>query len=172
MIDSQGKIKGRVSIIDILIVLAVLALAAGLLYRRATPRLQDILRPADEFYIVFEVNRIRSVIAENSVEVGDLLFRQHERQPLGRIVAIERHPATDVMRRSDGTAIMAVMEDRYNLHITIEAVGSITPSGYFVNGIDHIATSAEIVLANNRIHFPLARVQFVGTELPRELPEE
>ena len=166
MIDSQGKIKGRVSIIDILIVLAVLALAAGLVYRRATPRLQEILRPSDEFYIVFEVNRIRSIIAENSVEVGDLIFRQHERQPLGTIVAIERHPATDIMRRTDGTAIIAEMEDRYNLHITVEAIGSITNSGYIVNGNDHIATSAEIVLANNRIHFPLARVHFVGQELP------
>jgi len=166
MINSQGRIMGRVSIIDILIILAVLALALGFVYRRAAPGLQDILRPDEQFYIVFEVNRIRSVIAADAIEVGDLMFRQHDTQPLGRIISIEKFPATDFMRRTDGSAIIAEMEDRYNLHITLESVGSITDSGFFVNGNDHIAASADVVIASNRVHFPLARVQFIGEELP------
>jgi len=161
MIDNQGRIKGRVSIIDILIVLAVLALVAGFVYRQATPHIADILRPDDTFQVTFEVNRIRSVIAEDAVVVGDLVFRQHDRQALGRIVAVDRHPATEVMQRSDGSAVLATMDDRYSLHITIEATGSISNSGVFVNGNDAISPGAEIVLINRRFIFPLARVYSV-----------
>ncbi|MCL2571376.1 MAG: DUF4330 domain-containing protein [Defluviitaleaceae bacterium] len=164
MIDAQGKIKGRVSIIDIVIVLALLGLIVGFVYRNAAPHIETVLRPDDNFYVTFEVNRIRSVIAEDAVVVGEYVFRQHDRQPLGRIVAIDKLPATEVMQRSDGTAVLATMEDRYSLHITIEATGSITESGFFANGNDAIAPGAEIILVNRRFIFPLARVYSVSLD--------
>ena len=158
MIDNQGRIKGRVSIVDILIVLAVIALMVGFVYRQAAPRIGEILRPDEEFQITFEVNRIRSVIAEDAIVIGEYVFRQHDRQPLGRIISVERHPATDIMMRSDGTAVLATMEDRYALHITIAATGSVSESGFLVNGNDHIAPGVEVALINRRFIFPLARV--------------
>ena len=167
MIDNQGKIQGRVSIVDILIVLAVLALAAGFVYRQATPHIADILRPDDTFYVTFEVNRIRSVIAEDAIVIGDQVFRQHAaHQSLGTIVAVEYLPATEVMLRTDGTAINAVMEGRYSLRITVESTGSITGAGFFANGNDHMAPGGEVALINSRFIFPLARVYAVGEERP------
>ena len=167
MIDNQGRIKGRVSIVDIIIVLAIVALVAGLIYRQATPHLADILRPDDEFYVTFEVRRMRDIIVDNSVEIGDVLFRQHDRsQPLGTIVAIERFPATDILPRTDGTAVLATMEQRYNLHITIAAIGTVAAGGYFVNGVDHMAPGSEIALINNRVIFPFGRVYSVGDVRP------
>jgi len=162
MVDNHGRIKGRVSIVDIIIVLAVLGLVAGFIYRQAAPQIGAILRPDDEFYITFEVNRIRSVIAEDAVVVGDLVFRQHDRQPLGRIIYVERRPATEIMQRTDGSAILAQMEDRYALHITIEAMGTVSESGFLVNGNDPMAPGAEVALINRRFIFPLARVYSVN----------
>ena len=164
MVDKQGRLFGRISIVDIAIIIVVLALGAGFAYRRVAPHLDDILRPDETFYVTFEVNRIRSVIVDDAVVVGELLFRQHDRQALGRIVAVERMPAREIMQRTDGTAILATMEGRYALHITIEATGSITGSGYLVNGNDHMAPGAEVVLINSRVIFPLARVFSVGRE--------
>ena len=162
MIDRQGKIFGRISLVDIIIVLAILLLIAGLVYRRATPRFADMLRPDDTFYITLEVNRIRNIIAEDSVIVGDMLFRQHERLPLGRIVSVERHPATEILlRRSDGTAILAEMEERYMLLITVEATGSVTERGYFINGIDHIAPNSGVQLVSRTVFLPTARVHSI-----------
>ena len=167
MIDNQGKIRGRVSIVDILIVVVVLALAVGFVYRRATPHIGEILRPDDTFYVTFEVNRIRSVITEDAIVIGDRVFRQHAtHQPLGTIVAVERLPATDVLLRSDGTAVNVTMEGRYTLKITLEAVGSITDAGFFANGNDHVAPGSEAALINSRFVFPSARVFAVGTEHP------
>jgi len=167
MIDNQGKIRGKVSIIDIIIVLVVLALAIGFIYRQATPHIADILRADDTVYITFEVNRIRSVIAEDAVVVGDSVFRQHAaRQALGTIVAVEHLPATEVMQRADGTAVNAIMEGRYSLRITIESTGNSTNSGFFANGNDHLAPGGEVALINSRFIFPLARVYSVSTERP------
>ncbi|MCL2379115.1 MAG: DUF4330 domain-containing protein [Defluviitaleaceae bacterium] len=167
MIDNQGKIRGRVSIIDIILILVVVTLAVGFLYRRATPHITEILRADTPFYVTFEVNRIRSIIAEDTVIIGDRVFRQHAaRQALGTIVAVDRVPATDVMQRADGTALLAPMEGRYSLRITIEASGNIGDAGFIVNGNDHLATGSEVAIINNRFIFPLATVYYIGTERP------
>jgi len=167
MVDNQGKIRGRVSIIDIILVLVILALAAGFVYRRATPHITEILEGDATFYVTFEVNRIRSVIAEDAVVIGDRVFRQHAtHQSLGTIVDIQHMPATEIMMRTDGTAILATMEERYSLRITIQATGSITNAGYFVNGNDHLSPGGEVAIINNRFIFPLARIYYVGIERP------
>jgi len=165
MIDKQGKISGRVSVIDIILVLVVLALIAGFAYRRATPHIGAILQGDAPFYVTFEVNRIRGAIAADAVVIGDQVFRQHAtQQPIGTIVAIERYPATEVMMRTDGTALVATMEDRYSLRITVRSTGSITPAGYFANGNDHLAPGGEVALINSQFIFPLARVYAVGED--------
>ena len=167
MVDNQGKIRGRVSIIDILIVVVLLALVAGFVYRRATPHIMDIIRSDTPFYVTFEINRIRSIIAEDAVNIGDKVFRQHATQmPLGTIVDVERLPATEVMIRRDGTALLATMEGRYSLRITIQATGSITDSGFFVNGNDHLAPNIEVALINNQFVFPISWVYYIGEERP------
>ena len=167
MIDNQGKIRGRISIIDIVIILVVVALVIGFVYRQASPHIGEILRADETVYVTFEVNRIRSVIAEDSVVVGDMVFRQHAaRQALGTIVAIENLPATEVMQRADGTAVLATMEDRYSLRITIEATGTINNSGFFANGNEHLAPGGEVALINSRFIFPLARVYSISAERP------
>jgi len=164
MIDKQGKLFNRVSIIDIAIIIAILALGFGFAYRRAAPHLDEVLRPDETFYVTFEVNRIRSLIVSDAVAVDDVFFRQHGRQPLGRIVDIERLPATEILRRRDGTAMLATMEERYALRITIEATGSINDVGFWANGNDHMAPGAEVQLINSNVFFPLARVYSVSRE--------
>jgi len=167
MIDSQGKIRGRVSIIDAVIVLVVLALAVGFAYRRGAAPIASILRADDTVYVTFEVNRIRSIIAADSVVVGDKLFRQHAtHQPLGTIVAVEHLPATEVMQRADGTAVLAPMDGRYSLRITIESTGNVRDAGFFANGNDHLAPNGEVALINHRVIFPLARVYSIEEERP------
>ena len=164
MVDKQGRLFSRVSIVDIAIIVAVLALGIGFAYRQFAPRFEDVLRPEETFYVTFEVNRMRGHVTDEVVVVGESLFRQHNRQALGRIVDVERFPATSLMTRIDGTAIQATMEDRYMLHITIEATGSVNETGYLANGNDHIAPGAEVVLINSRVIFPVARVLSVGHE--------
>jgi len=162
MIDSQGKIRGKVSIVDILIVVLILALAAGFIYRRASEPIAGILRTDETALVTFEVNRIRNIIAHDTIAEGDLFFRQHAtHQALGRVVAIEHMPAMEIIRRADGTSLLATMEERYSLRITIEATGTIRGTGFFANGNDHLAPGAEVMLINSNIFLPTARVYSV-----------
>ncbi|MCL2839171.1 MAG: DUF4330 domain-containing protein [Defluviitaleaceae bacterium] len=165
MIDKNGKLFGRISIIDILILVAVLALGIGFAFRQTSEQLGTVLNANEPFYIVLETNRVRGVAFE-SLEIGDMVFRLHGRDPMGTVVDIEVHPATQIMRLTDGTAIVAEMEDRYRVVITLESRGSITNTGYFVNGIDHIASGMEVVAVTNMMYLPTVTAYYVGRERP------
>jgi hypothetical protein len=127
--------------------------------------LQVIINPTDVFYVTFEQNRYRDNTAE-VLNVGDVMFRLHEQQPLGRVVAVSQAPATEFMRLTDGTALNAVNEGRVRYIVTLEATGSITDRGFFVNGNDHIAVGSDLKIVSNRVYFTSAEVIAISTERP------
>ena len=164
MLDNKGRLWGKVSLIDIGIVLAVLVIAIGFGWREAAPRIEQVINPTETFYITIESNRLRGVNVD-AIGLGDLMFRLHSHQPMGRVIDIDVSPAMEVIRRSDGTAARVEMEERYRVVILLEAVGSYN-DGYFVNGNDHIAPGSELILVSNRVYLPVALVYSLDRERP------
>ena len=150
LIDSKGRIFGKVSLIDIFVILAVVVLAAGFIYSRTAQHLRQIIMADTPLYVTFLVEGVRE-FSLNAVNEGDIIFRQHERVALGRVAHIETGPAYDIMIRTDGTAIYAPVEDRFNMYITLECVGSITNTGFFINGTLQVAKGGRMSIQSNNL---------------------
>jgi len=161
MIDEKGRLFKKISIVDILIVVAILVLGAGFLYRQTSQTLGNIINPDTPFYVTIHGAGIRHFIVD-SIDEGDMVFRRHSRQAIGEVIDIRVETAHDSLLRSDGTATLAPMEGRYDIFITVAAIGSITDLGFLVNGNDHIARGSEVELVSNRVFIPTAEVYFVG----------
>jgi len=161
MIDNKGRIKGKVSIIDIILVVALVALAAAFVYRQVSPRLDVILRPTTPLYVTVQGTGLRHFITD-AIEIGDIMYRNHVGNPIGTVVAIELELALDYLHRSDGTAVLVPMEERYTIRVTMHGIGSVTERGYFINGLDHLAVGGEIALTSNRAFIPSGQIVAVG----------
>ena len=161
MVDNKGRLFGKVSIIDIAIVVVIAAVLVGFLYRQTSDELGRIINPDTPFYVTIQGTGLRHFIID-SVDVGDVVYRRHSRQALGRVVDINVETAHDLLHRSDGTVVLAPMEGRYDIAITIEAIGSITDVGYFIGGNDHVARGSEVELVSNRVFIPTASVYHVS----------
>ena len=160
MIDNKARLFGKVSIIDIIIVLAILALGVGFAVRETSPGLGGILNPDTPFYVTISGDGLRHFIVD-AVSVGDVMFRHHGRHPLGTVVDIDIQPAMDYLHRLDGTAVLVETEQRYKIYITLASTGSIRDIGYLVNGTDHIAPGSEVALISNRAFIPDGRVHSI-----------
>jgi hypothetical protein len=150
VIDEKGRLFGKVSLIDVLVVLAVLGLAAGFVYRQAAPGLQQILVADDTFYVTFVTQRGVRDFSVEAVDLGDVFHLQFDRQPLGTVVGIVAEPSLDLLRRQDGTVEMVPVEGRSDLYITLEVRGSITDRGYYVNGTQRMGVGSRMRLTSNR----------------------
>ena len=152
MVDGSGKLFNKISLLDIFIILAVAALVIGFLYSQLTEQAGVITAPTDVFYVTFETDRLRAAHAA-VLEEGDIVFRQHSGQPFGIVTDIARNPATDIIKRSDGTVVQAVVEGRYMMVFTVRVNGNITSIGYFVNGNDHVAVGSPVVIVSGLAYF-------------------
>ena len=140
----------KINIIDVAVVLAVVVLVVGFVYNRAGQQVQQILMPNTPLYVTFLVEGVRE-FSLNAVEEGDIFFRQHERTPLGRVAHIETGPAYDIITRSDGTAVYAQREGRYNMYITLSCMGSVMDNGFFINGTVQVAEGGRMSIQSNSL---------------------
>ena len=163
MIDEKGRLFGKISVIDIFVILAVIVLAAGFVYNRTSQHVRQIIMADTPMYVTFLVEGVRDFSLE-AVQEGDIFFRQHERAPLGRVSRIEMGPAYGIMIRTDGTAEYVPMEGRFNMYITLSGVGSITDTGFFINGTQQMSEGGRISIQSNSF-LAMAMVYQVG-EVP------
>ena len=150
MIDEKGRLFGKVSIIDIVVVLAIAVLAAGFVYNRTAQHVRQIIMADTPLCVTFLVEGVREFSLE-AVQEGDVFFRQHERVPLGTVTRIDTGPAYDIMVRTDGTAVYVPVEGRYNMYITLSGVGSVTDNGFFVNGTQQMAEGGRLSIQSNTL---------------------
>jgi hypothetical protein len=165
VLDEKGRLFGKLSLLDLLIVIIAVGLLAGFLYKRMSGEVVQLVNANDKFYVTIAGTKLRE-FSVNAIAENDVMYRQHDREPLGKVVKLTTEPATEYMLKTDGTALAAPMEERFTAYITLECTGSITPLGYYFNGVTHIAEGNEIVLVSNRVQINETKVSYVGTEMP------
>ena len=155
---SNGKLFGKVSVIDVILVAAIVILAIGFIFTRTSSQIQQIIGANTPMEVIIQGEGVRQFIVDAIAE-GDIMFRYHDRQALGTVTRVDVSPAMGYFHNPDGSVILAEMEGRYTIQIVLASVGSIRDNiGYFVNGNDHIAPGSEIALVSNRVRVPEGRV--------------
>jgi len=163
IIDKQGRIAGKVSLIDAALVLVVAGLIIGYGYRRMSRAATTIVNANTRFYVTLDVEPIRQ-FSLDAIKEGDVFYKQHEQLPLGKVVALRKEKARQVINRPDGTAVYAEMQDKYTLYITLECTGNVNDSGYYVNGSSQISAGSDVIVQSNMVLCG-ARVESISENL-------
>ncbi len=147
-IDKNGRLFSKVSIIDLIIVLVVIALAVGLVLKKSSPVTKKIVSSNTKFYVTFMADGIRQ-FSVDAIKEGDVFYEATTK--LGSVVKLRKEQAYSIMHKTDGTAIDAPLEDRYCLYITLECTGNVTSGGYFINGSRQVAAGGDLRMQSNMI---------------------
>ena len=151
LIDEKGRLFGKISLIDLIVILAVPALILGFVYNRRQQSVQDIIRADAPLFITFVAEGVRPFTVD-AVTVGDVIFRRDEAShPIGTIVHVDVDTHYVAQPTTDGTVLRAPVEGFYNLYITIEGQGSITNLGYFLGGTQQMSPGMRVPLQTNRL---------------------
>ena len=150
MIDQNGRLFGKVSVLDIAVVLLFSAMVAGFVMRGGTATAAQIIGANQEFEVVLYVERVR-MYSVDAVNIGDLFFEQHAAL-LGEVVDFWDVTSDDIIRRDDGTFVIMESEYRRNLFIRLRAQGYISDAnGFFIGGNNHVAPGQHIRVQSNRL---------------------
>lgn len=136
VIDHNGRLFGRISVIDVLVILVVIALAGALYVKNTRPHTGTSVATQTITYQVL-VEGAQSYLKDN-IHVGDKVYDltySSGGSPLGEITDIEEQPGSKLTTFTDGTMGLAQVEDGVNLLLTIQGEGLVGDKGYSLNRV-------------------------------------
>lgn len=157
MIDREGRLFGKVSVIDLLVVGAVLVMALALYVKNhQTPTSAN----SEERPITFQ---IRITGAEtylaDAIRVGDSIYDVGYSSgdgPVGVIKGVEVVNDPGVVMSDclqDGTLVPVEVEDTVDLLVTVEGFGVIEDRTYSINRVYNLGLNASRTYRTNRAAF-------------------
>lgn len=134
IIDKQGRLFGKVSVID-LVVIAVVVILAAALYLKQTQKVH-VSPTTPTTGIVYEV-KIPSVREEalDAFQVGDRVYDQDNDSgnAIGTITEVRLEPYRASTTTTDGSYHIYEVEGRKDVYLTLTAEGLVSNGRYYVN---------------------------------------
>ena len=159
LIDRNGRLFGKISVIDLLVVAVVVVMAVALNFKNNQTHTGTSI---SEEKVTFQirVRGVRSYVAD-CIAIGDGLYDQNYSSgggALGHItdIQVERDPGTVISTLSDGTIILAEWEDTVDLLLTLEGTGLLNGKSVALNRVYDLGV-------NSARTYYTQRAQFVGS---------
>lgn len=156
LIDHNGRLFGKISVIDVLVVAVVAVLAVALSFKSSQTHTGTNVSNDSITYQVL-VSGVRTYVAE-AIQCGDQMYDQDRTSggSLGTITDIEVMDGTKLAELQDGTVEMVPVADGQTLLLTIEGSGIVSEGRYLLNRIYDLGV-------NSSRNFYTPYAQFTGT---------
>lgn len=144
IIDQNGRLFGKVSVIDLLVVLVVLVMAFALHIKNNE---LDASKTSSDANVTItftaKVENLSKHIAD-SIQVGDTVYDKDRSSggAIGTITDIQVLPAQVTESMRDGTFVTVTNENACNLLVTIQGSGLVSNGRYSINRVYEIGINA------------------------------
>jgi hypothetical protein len=134
IIDEHGRVFGKVSVIDFLVILIVLVLGAALYVKYNVLEVTSVASKMDSFTYTVTIYGARDY-SVNAFKPGDVLYDKNGSggNTIGTISDVKSSEAKKASELVDGTLVMGNVEGRYDITLTVQASGSVSGGRYLVN---------------------------------------
>ena len=159
VIDQNGRLFGKISVIDLLVVAVVIVLAAALHFKSGQTH-TGITVTEQPITFQLRVRGVRSYVVD-AIRVGDGLYDQNYSsggRALGEItdIQVERDPGTTMAYLNDGTVALIDTDDTVDLLITVRGFGLVTGRSVSLNRVYDLGV-------NSSRSYCTKRADFIGT---------
>ena len=157
LMDRNGRLFGKISIIDVLVIAIVLVMAFALYVKTNRNEITSTTTTNSTITYQMLVRGVRTYLAD-AVKEDDLIYDldRNGGGSLGQIVSIERQPGSKLAELKDGTIEAVPVEDGVDLLLTIEGSGIISDGRYLLNRVYDLGV-------NSSRNFCTQYAQFSGT---------
>lgn len=142
--DKNGKIGGKVSIIDIAVIVLILAAVLGIGVRFMSSATTAAKSDVALKYVV-KVSAVRGFTVD-ALKKGELLTDKKSEKELGKITDVQEDAAKIQSTTADGKIKWAELPDKYNCMVTVEAQGRESDNVYILDDTTEIAVGREVEL--------------------------
>lgn len=136
ILDDKGRIFGKISIIDLLTILAVVSVAVWFGYSMFGKNLhRDVAERQEESEIVVVVSAIRPSTVE-AIAKSRRIFEFKTGAYMGEIVGVETEPSSFWLIEGDGKWVQTGTDDRLDAFVTIKGTVRVGEDVITMNGVE------------------------------------
>ncbi|MBR5153099.1 MAG: DUF4330 domain-containing protein [Clostridia bacterium] len=139
----NGKLFGKISIVDIAVVLLLAVLVAGVILRIGGNSGEVISGATYE--CVVKVESVRQYTVDALTKGGEV-YDKTTKEYIGTITGVTTEPATDHLLMADGSHKVVPVDNRYHAYVTIAFQGKETPEGYFTSSNQQMYAGGTLVM--------------------------
>lgn len=143
LIDEKGRLFGKVSLIDIFVLLFALVMAFAVYLRFFSNETTSIRADSDTFTYAVKVEGVRQWTVDGFHE-GDKMWDSDHDTYIGTITSVRAEPSVGEFTLADGSYKMAPREGRYDVYLTVEAEGLISNGRYYASRTYEVGTNSGI----------------------------
>lgn len=145
IINRDGKLFGKISIIDIAVVLIVVILAIGI-YGKFSGGTATTVTSGEKIECTFLVKNIRMYTVE-ALQKGGGLYDKTSKEFIGDIKNVSYEEGKYFVNMADGSfKTIDNPEDRYNAYVTVEFLGKTSNKGYYTAANKYLAAGTTVLI--------------------------
>lgn len=148
--NKDGKIKGKANIIDILAIVLVVVVIAGIASRFGS-NITTAVQSDSEFTYTVRVEGVRDYTIK-ALQKGGKVTDKNSSMDLGEIVNVDVLPATTESQRADGTIMQSDMPDRYTAMVTIKTHGKESDNSYISADSNELSVGRTAEIFSKYVH--------------------
>ncbi len=159
MLDKKGKLFGKISIVDILVVVLVLAMLVGgfvtyqkIASNKVLTENKGLIKTnaTGTLEVTMRVKEVRQMTVDAFAE-GDEMFFDDTGKFLGEIKAIETEPSKRLIFDRNGNPVMAEMPQRFDVLLKVAVPGKRLEDGFFTADNIQLVYGSEIKIKTLKI---------------------
>ena len=150
MMIKDGKIKGKLNIIDLLAVILALAVIAGIAVRFKST-VTTAVKSNEEFIYTIKVEGVRSYTVDALKKAGKVTDKKSELD-LGEIVDVSVEPAKILSERAGGKIVLASLPDRFTATVTVKTYGKESDNSYITADSNELSVGRTTDIYTKYVH--------------------
>jgi len=144
-INKEGKLFGKVSIIDIFVVIVIVIAALGV-YTRFFAVNERVAVTENQIEYQLKITKVRQGTLDALLKQGPV-YDKTTKEYMGEITEVVYEDCFEEQELADGKLVSAKVPDRVNVIVTVKTNGSGNDSGYYTSDNKYIAAGSSFVIS-------------------------
>ncbi len=145
--DKNGKVFGKISLIDIGIALLVIVCAAGI-YLRFAGGISELTAQSVEIEYVYEVKQIRQTSVEALAKKGNFYNKAAGQDYMGTITDVKAVPNEDSSTLVNGRIVKTSAPERFDALVTVRVRGKQTANAIYTASNQPVEAGSHVYLTS------------------------
>lgn len=136
LLDNKGKLFGKISIVDILVVIIIVGVIGGLYYKFGKSSTVTPFTKTDTVQVTYYHEDVPNYIVDN-ISIGDIVKDRVQNVDLGKVV--NRIKGSDISFNADSNGVVVVSQKPgySSITVTSEGKGIYSSAGVTFGGVEY-----------------------------------